>query len=36
MSAYVELSDLTKIYDSPKGPAIIVKISTSRSRRASS
>ena len=25
MSAYVELSDLTKIYDSPKGPAIIVK-----------
>ena len=25
MSSYVELSNLTKIYDSPKGPAIIVK-----------
>jgi nitrate/nitrite transport system ATP-binding protein len=25
MSAYVELSNLTKIYDTPKGPAVIVK-----------
>jgi nitrate ABC transporter ATP-binding subunit len=25
MSSYVELSNLTKIYDTPKGPAIIVK-----------
>ena len=25
MSAYVELSNLTKIYQTPKGPAIIVK-----------
>ena len=25
MSAYVELSDLTKIYPTPKDPAIIVK-----------
>src|SRR4026209_848931 len=25
MSSYVELSNLTKIYETPKGPAIIVK-----------
>jgi len=25
MSHYLELSQLTKIYDTPKGPAIIVK-----------
>ena len=25
MSAYVELSNLTKVYPTPKGPAVIVK-----------